>query len=161
MAEPNDIKIRKFVKTDLDTVKNLIHHTIDVSYAEIYPPNAVRYFKKFHSDPWILKGAREGYMIIAEKEGQIIGTGTIKGNYVLRVFVDPKIHRQSYGKRIMSMLEQKAKTDGLTEIIMDVSLPSKIFYERLGYHIIEEASIDVSDGQNLDYYKAKKSLNKE
>ena len=47
-----------------------------------------------------------------------------------------------------------------TPLGISVSLPSRGFYERLGYVILEECSIDVGEGEKLDYWQAKKKLHK-
>lgn len=58
----------------------------------------------------------------------------------------------------MKALEDEARASGVTEIALSVSLPSKRFYESLGYKIVEEKSRDVGEGQRLDFWKAVKQL---
>jgi hypothetical protein len=41
----------------------------------------------------------------------------------------------------MSDLENRAKAQGISEIILSVSLPSRKFYEKLEYEIFPERSI--------------------
>jgi hypothetical protein len=41
---------------------------------------------------------------------------------------------------------------------LSVSLPSRRFYENLGYELVEACSIDVGEGQRLDFWKARKML---
>jgi hypothetical protein len=55
-------------------------------------------------------------------------------------------------------LEGRALENGWAEVQLDVSLPSRGFYERLGYQIMEERSIDVGGGERLDYWHASKRL---
>jgi hypothetical protein len=43
-------------------------------------------------------------------------------------------------------------------VSLSVSLPSRRFYEALGYEIVEERSIDVGEGQRLDFWQAHKAL---
>jgi hypothetical protein len=43
-------------------------------------------------------------------------------------------------------------------VVLSVSLPSKGFYEALRYEILQEAHLDVGEGQRLDYWKARKVL---
>jgi hypothetical protein len=50
---------------------------------------------------------------------------------------------------------------GHQEAVLSVSLPSRAFYERLGYQIIEGRSIEVGEGQHLDFWKARKMLKKD
>jgi hypothetical protein len=58
----------------------------------------------------------------------------------------------------MQELERRAVAKGLTEIELSVSLPSRGFYEILGYQAIEDCDIDVGEGQRLCFWKAKKKL---
>lgn len=55
----------------------------------------------------------------------------------------------------MQKLEEEAVTSGIREVVLSISLPSRRFYESLGYEIIEDHTIDVGAGQNLDYWEAK------
>ena len=58
----------------------------------------------------------------------------------------------------MKRLEGQAQADGATESVLSVSLPSRRFYESLGYEIVEACSKNVGNGQRLDFWKAKKKL---
>jgi hypothetical protein len=58
----------------------------------------------------------------------------------------------------MGELENRAKARGCKELELSVSLPSKRFYEKLGYEMIEKRSLDVGEGQTLDYWMARKPL---
>jgi hypothetical protein len=46
----------------------------------------------------------------------------------------------------------------LPSVELDVSLPSRGFYERRGYRMLEDRSIDVGEGETLDYWRAAKRL---
>jgi GNAT superfamily N-acetyltransferase len=150
--------IRQFRESDAGAVRELIHHTIDVSYSPVYPPRAVRFFKDFHSEAKIIERHRKGEILVVEKDGKVIATGSIVDVDILGVFVDPEFQHQGYGKSLMQELEKKAVVNGISEVALGVSLPSRRFYEILGYEIIEERAIDVGEGQRLDYWEAKKTL---
>ncbi|MGB4441754.1 MAG: hypothetical protein WBJ62_05965 [Coriobacteriia bacterium] len=51
-----------------------------------------------------------------------------------------------------------AREDALPAAELSVSLPSRGFYERRGYRILEACSIDVDEGERLDYWAAEKQL---
>jgi GNAT superfamily N-acetyltransferase len=161
MIKKNSIKIRKFRKTDLANVRNLIYRTIDTCYADFYCVEAINFFKNWHNDQKILKNAKEGYTIVVEKNDQIIGTGTVVGDEIMRVFVDPVFQKQDLGKLIMRQLEQKAVSTGINFVKLDASLPSKKFYELLGYIVLEETFVEVENNKRLDYYKMEKALIKQ
>jgi ribosomal protein S18 acetylase RimI-like enzyme len=150
--------IRQFHVSDAEAVRELIHHTIDVSYSPVYPPRAVQFFKDFHSGVKIIERHQTGEILVVEKDGKVIATGSIVGADILGVFVDPEFQHQGYGTSLMQELEKKAIVNGIEMVVLSVSLPSRRFYEILGYEIIAEHTIDVGEGQRLDYWDARKTL---
>lgn len=152
------MNIREFEKIDLAAVKGLVDRTIDICYTGIYCTEAVKFFKQWHHDDKILKNATEGYTIILEQGGRIIGTGTFVGNEIVRVFVDPASQKRGFGKLIMQKLEEKALSEGVNIVKLDASLPSKKFYDLLGYVTLEETFLEVENNERLDYYKMQKTL---
>ena len=153
-----DIQIRRFNKEDLQSVYQLIQNTIDISYQEAYPKGAVEFFKNYHSDEQIEKDALEGYTAVLELNNKIIGTGTLVGSNVRRVFIDPSYQLKGFGKLIMKNLEKKAYLNGLKTIDLDSSLVSKRFYDSLGYIAVKKDVIMVENNQRLDFYKMEKKL---
>jgi len=89
--------------------------------------------------------------LVIERDGSIVATGALVGNEILGVFVKPEDQGQGLGKRIMSELEARAKSKGFSEIVLSVSLPSRSFYETLGYEVLEACLLDVGEGQHLNY----------
>jgi len=81
-----DIQIREFNKEDLRSVYRLIQHTIDTSYHEAYPREAIAFFKDYHSKEHILDDAATGYTVVAECNCEVLGTGTLLGINIRRVF---------------------------------------------------------------------------
>lgn len=158
MAEREDISIREFRENDVESIVQLIHRTIDVCYTSVYPPRAVGFFKSFHSRDGILERSKKGDILVAEQNGNVIGTGAIVENEIYGVFVEPSMQGHGHGKAIMCELETRAIAKGRREVALSVSLPSREFYEALGYEIQHEAHIDVGEGEQLNFWKAKKSL---
>jgi GNAT superfamily N-acetyltransferase len=158
MIKKNNIKTRRFKKTDLADVRTLIYKTIDTCYPDYYCVEAVEFFKDWHNDQKILKNAKEGYTLVIEKDSQIIGTGTIADDEIMRVFVDPVFQKQGLGKIIMRELERRAVSAGAGVVKLDASLPSKKFYELLGYVVLEETFVELENNKRLDYYKMEKAL---
>jgi len=142
----------------MSVIKSLMHHTIDVCYSDVYSNEAVIFFKEWHCDENVLKDAREGYMIVLEKNGRIIGTGTIVGNEIKRVFLGSAFQKNGSGKVVMEKLEKKALSAGVGVVKLDASLPSKKFYDSLGYKTVAETFLKVKNSKRLDYYKMTKSL---
>jgi len=151
--------IRNFEPADLGAVHRLIQDTIDASYAAAYPPRAVAFFKAFHAEADILNRSRTGTVLVAEGSGgALVATGSLVDGQIFGVFVRPDHQGAGLGRAVMRALEQAAVAAGQTEFVLSVSLPSRRFYERLGYEMVEPRSRDVGEGQRLDYWAARKSL---
>jgi GNAT superfamily N-acetyltransferase len=150
--------LRIFEDTDLFAVKSLVHRTIAVCYPGHYCMEAVRFFANYHADPAIAEDAREGCTLVLEKAGRILGTGTLLGDEIKRVFVEPGLQKHGLGRLIMQRLEAQAASLGVVTIRLDASLPAKSFYDRLGYATVERASLEVENGRRLDFFRMRKTL---
>jgi GNAT superfamily N-acetyltransferase len=137
----------------------MIQETMEISYRGIYPARAVQFFKKFHREAKIAERSRTGEVWILEEDGLILATGSLLGSEILGVFVVPDVQRRGYGRAIMNELESRARAKGIPEIHLSISLPSRKFYEGMGYDVLQNESVDVGEGQRLEYWPARKRLN--
>jgi GNAT superfamily N-acetyltransferase len=153
-----ETKIRNSDKADVESIRRLIHATIESSYAGVYPPRAVRHFKEFHSAHRILARQTAGDVLVAEQDGRLVATGSLVGAEISGVFVLPQLQRSGIGGQMMERLEREAQLAGRDRVRLDVSLPSRGFYERRGYRLLESRSMDVGEGEHLDYRTAEKAL---
>ena len=152
------MKIREFRKTDLAAVKGLADETIDICYTGVYCAEVVQFFKDWHTKEKILQNAADGFTIVLEQSGRIVGTGTIVADEIARVFVNPEFQKRGFGKLIMDKLEGKALSTGAGLVKLDASIPSKKFYDLLGYITLEKTFIEVENNKRLDFYKMQKNL---
>lgn len=152
--------IRAFAETDLHALHRMICDTIDASYSEVYPPRAVAFFKEHHSEKKIAERSAVGkiLVLISERDGSILATGALIGSEITGVFVHPDHQRQGYGKAIMTRLEQIAMEEEISELSLSISLPSRRFYENLGYTVLDECMRDVGGGEFLKYWSGKKEF---
>lgn len=150
--------LREFRASDRFTVKSLVHRTIAVCYPAYYALEAVRFFTNSHDEQAIVRDAREGCTLVLEKTGRILGTGTLVGEEIKRVFVEPGLQQHGLGRFIMRQLEDKAASWGVGIVRLDASLPAKQFYDRLGYATVERTSLEVENGRRLDHFKMRKTL---
>ena len=160
MAEPEAwmFLTRNFVETDLDAVKALVDRTIDVSYAGVYPPAAIAFFKEYHHRECILADAQRGYTLVIEQDGALRATGTLLGTNVRRMFVDPAMQGHGMGQALLTSLEQYARHHGLTTLDLSGSLPARDFYLHHGYRIDREEALVLPDGEMLRFYAMSKTL---
>jgi GNAT superfamily N-acetyltransferase len=151
------IHIRPFKAADLTPVTALVHRTIDISYRPDYPASVIDFFKEYHPRETIRHDARNGYTIVATEDDIIVGTGTLLGTNVRRVFVSPDRQHGGIGALIFNELEKKAV--GERRYILDLSsaLGAKSFWEAHGF-VIEEECYAPKDEQVIHYYNMVKIL---
>ncbi len=150
--------IREFQRADLPAVKALVYQTIAVCYPGHYCAEAVRFFVDYHSEEAILRDAQNGRTIVLDKASRTLGTGTLVGDEIKRVFVSPAFQKRGWGRRIMQHLEETAALAGVEVVRLDASLPAKTFYDRLGYTTVEPAFLPVENGRRLDFFRMQKTL---
>jgi GNAT superfamily N-acetyltransferase len=158
MTPKKQIVVRQFRLADLDSVKELINRTIDVCYNGFYLKEVMNYFDMYNWEGNILKAARDGYIVVVEKQGKIIGTGSVIGDTILRVFVDPGHHKQGLGKMIMNELEKQAEANGIEILRLRALANARKFYESLGYSTVDRGLVEVDNGTHLEYYQMEKKL---
>lgn len=151
-------QIRQMKESDLLSVYDLVQSTIQVSYLEVYPTEAIEFFKNYHEKDNILKDAITGYTIIVQSGGEIIATGTLIGTNIRRVFVRPNFQNQGIGKSVVKRLEEKASLDKLSTLDLSASLISRHFWESLGFTFLRENFLPVPNGKKLIFYEMEKHL---
>ena len=72
MSHSDDVSIRRFQESDLCQLVRLISETIGISYAEVYPPRAVQFFKDFHSEKKIADRSKTGTTLLIEEDGELV-----------------------------------------------------------------------------------------
>ncbi len=152
-----DIQIREFNREDLDTVVALIHHVVNISYKDVYPSGALNLYKEYHSRDNILNDADNGYCVVAEDSGKIVGTGTLLDDGIRRVYIDPSYQNNGIGKQIYKALEQRALQKGLPRLGLGASVIAREFWESVGFIFEEEMDIPAGEEQ-LKFYMMSKLL---
>ena len=148
-----NIIIRRFKEEDLTSLSQLIINTISVSYREVFSPEAIEFFQDYHDQKNILSDAAAGYTIIAELDGEIVGTGTLFGTNIRRVFISPYHQHRGIGKLIAQELEKKALQKNITPLDLSASLVSRPFWEKMGFTVCGEYFLPIDNGRKLHFYE--------
>ncbi len=116
----------------LSEIYELIHRTIEEIYTKYYSDEAVRFFLELHSKKNILKDISDGKVYVVTLGRDVIGTGTLDGDHIKRLFVLPRFQGQGIGTLIMDRFESEIiKNYGAAWL--DSSLPAGKFYSSRGY----------------------------
>lgn len=153
-----DIKVREMNEEDLGSLYVLVQNTTQISYQGFYPDEAIEFFKNYHSKESIKKDAASGYTVVAEMKGEVVGTGTLLGTNIRRVFVKPSLQQKGIGRLIVQRLERRASAEKLATLDLDSSLASRKFWESMGFVLQKEDYIPVGNGKRLLFFKMNKTL---
>lgn len=148
--------IRPADMTGFERVRDMTRKTIKEVYPHYYPKGAVDFFLKHHSDENIRKDISENRVFLCfDEEQDAVGTVTIKGNEILRLFVLPEHQGRGFGKELLNFAEE-AVSKQYDEIVIDASLSAKAIYLKRGYREFEYHTIKTENGDFLCYDMMKK-----
>lgn len=102
------MQMRTAKPEDIQELKTLIYETIDKCYSDTYSCEAIDYFKEYNNTESILNDILKGHFLILACGKEIIGTGTLPGSNIRRIFVKPEYQNMELGQRIMHELEKEA-----------------------------------------------------
>lgn len=144
------IEYRKAVKKDTREIMELVHKTVLKIYPKYYPGEVVDFFCMYHSKERIQADIQSGNVWLLLCDGRCVGTGSLDGNHITRVYVLPEFQRKGYGSRIMCELEKQIHRD-CDSVVVDASLPACCLYEKLGYSTVRHERMTLMNGVILVY----------
>ncbi|MBR6146740.1 MAG: GNAT family N-acetyltransferase [Lachnospiraceae bacterium] len=141
------MNIRIANEFDFESVKRITQTTIKTVYPKYYPAGAVQFFCDHHSDEKILEDIKANRVYLIENEENEVGTVTICGNEINRLFVLTKYQHMGYGRALMDFAEKMISKETDT-VVLDASLPAKKIYLLRGY---KETAYNIIKTDNGDY----------
>ncbi len=143
-------QIVKATPADFETVATITRSTITAVYPHYYPQGAVDFFLHHHSDEAIQRDLEAGcvYLLLAEEKP--VGTVTLNGKELNRLFVLPEHQGKGYGKQLLDFAENTLLA-AFGEVTLSASLPAKAIYRKRGYREIGFYCIETENGDVLCY----------
>jgi GNAT superfamily N-acetyltransferase len=161
MPVKKEIRLRRFESRDLEEVDTLIERTINACCRRFCRKEIIAFFGMYRRQENILKTASDGYVTVADVNGKVAATGSLLGDLVLRVFVDPLHQKKGLGRMIMTALERQAASAGVEGLRLRSPAGARGFYESLGYRTAGCGFEDTGRGTPQDglvYYKMVKAI---
>lgn len=106
---------------------------------------AVQFFLDLHNERRIREALAREDIYFAEVQGEIVGTGSIRGNEICRLFILPEYQAKGYGNRLMDFLEDMVFRK-YQAVHIDVSFPAESMYLKRGYQIKTYEKIETGAG---------------
>lgn len=146
-------------ESQLNIVKAIAQQTISEIYPKYYAEGAVDYFKSLHGDANISANIEAGIVYLLEDGGEFVGTVTINGDEISRLFVLPQKQHRGYGRALLDFSERKI-FEHYPKVQLSASFPAKNVYLKRGYHEIEYNQILTENGDVLCYDVMEKVITK-
>jgi len=143
--------------TDLESVFQITRDTISEIYSHYYAGGVVDFFLKHHSRENILSDVENGRVWLLEADDFLVGTVTIKGNAVNRLFVLPQYQSRGYGSQLMDFAEAEI-AEKYSHVHIDSSLAAKEMYLKRGYKEKKTCRISADNGDILIYDEMEKRV---
>ena len=139
------MEIREALPTDLQAVGGIARDTISAVYPHYYPQGVVDFFLWLHGLGRIEKDLAAGRAYLLEGDGGPVGTVTLRGGDLCRLFVLPEHQGKGYGRALLDFAE-RAIGEAYGKITLDASLPGKPIYLRRGYRVVEAKEERLENG---------------
>lgn len=153
-----EINFRTAGFDDLEQMLDLFRETVLAINVRDYTAEQVRVWSAAgnRAERWAEKISRQN-VLVAEQDGLILGYGSLENDYIDLLYV----HKDQQGKGIASMiysiLEGKARQDGMHALAADASFTAQPFFERKGFIMVEQRTY-IMDGVEISNCRMVKSL---
>ena len=144
------MEIRQASSGDVPVVKSIVETTIRTVYPHYYPAGAVQLFLDHHCEEHIAAALFSGRVFLLYEANAAVGTVTLNGNEICRLFVLPELQRKGYGTALLDFAESEVLRYTDT-ICLDASLPGKQLYLKRGYRDVAYGMHPADNGDYLCY----------
>ncbi len=139
-----------------EEICRLVRSTILQKYPKFYSPQEVEWFVRWHSIESIFADIDRGFVYYVCCGDAVVGTVTVRGDSLSRLFVLPLYSQQGYGSALLSFAEEKIEKL-YARAWIDVSSPAEEFYRKRGYQV-ERERCEESEGLLLRWKEMTKLL---
>jgi putative acetyltransferase len=153
--------IRMYLPKDISEVTELLYNTVHTINLRDYSSAEVEAWapKEIDKAAWNRR-LSDNFTVVAEKDGIIVGFASLANKeYYDLLYIHKDYQRQGIASALTYSIEYEAALCGISELTADVSITAKPFFERMGYEVIREQSVE-RKGKSLTNYKMRKGLKK-
>jgi predicted N-acetyltransferase YhbS len=139
------MRIRPFTRDDANQASQLILTCLTQVISKDYDDHVIEHVRAQYTPKDLVEKATLGPMIVAEIDGRIVGTARLEGDTIFTVYVDPSMHRNRIGSKLMEEIEHIASDRKLSSVKVEAFVSSAGFYTRLGYEQVKTMKVEGFD----------------
>lgn len=153
------MRIRVYKPDDLESVLKIFFDNVHKVCANDYTELQLDAWAPKNPDVLRWQNSLEkNYTIVVEMNNHIVGFGNIGGTgYIDRLYVDYHYLGQGIASCILDELEKYALKEGVVYMNTSASITAKDFFERKGYIVLKEETVE-RRGVRLKRYLMEKKL---
>lgn len=144
------MRIKKAEIEDVDAIHAIVYHSISNTFANYYPQEVVEFILDYHKIENIKQDILRAKTYTLSEGNNLIGTGSINGAEINRVFLLPHYQGKGYGSKMMDFPEKEVFKKS-NKVRLEASLPASKFYLNRGYKLVEFQEYPVSNGRFFFY----------
>ena len=144
------MRITQAAAADFRAVRTITQTTIGAVYPRYYPAGAVDFFRRHHSDGRIAADIAAGRVYLLRDGETPVGTVTVGGDEISRLFVLPEHQRKGFGRALLDFAEALI-LERHDAVRIDASLPAKAVYLKRGYRETAYHTLQTENGDWLCY----------
>ena len=131
--------IRLAHQDDAEDISAVIVSALRETNAKDYSPEIIARVEQSFGVAAIGRLIESRTVLVATRNGEIVGTASLDGQVVRTVFVVPAIHGQGVGSQLMAHVEQIARTKGIGVLTVPSSVTAEPFYSKLGFVAVRDS----------------------
>lgn len=148
-------RIRLFNDADAERVSAIIRNGLTESNSKDYPPEVIEHMSAFWTPEKVCEMAAGRTIYVLEEGNEVVGTVSTDDEKIFTMFVDPNVHGQGIGTKLMDHAEKAIQMEGHSRVELASSITAHDFYKARGYVDIRETE---SDEDGLGYLMQKSLL---
>lgn len=126
--------IRKFRTQDAHELSKAVQKTLFVSNSGDYSKKSLRFLCNEYTPENLLNHAKRMDIFVAYHNKKLVGTISLTGNRLSRMFVLPQFQRRGMGSKLLRHIEVLAKKRDIKTLRVRSSVTAFDFYKKLGFH---------------------------
>lgn len=132
------MRFRLFNEKDALEVSNVIGRAVRIRDNSGYSDSEIESLANYYTPENFCKDAGRKFSYVCLAGRKIIGTGTLRDDEAMAVFIEPEYQRKGIGVKLMNILEDEAVKKGYAKVWLVASLSAVDFYKKLEYLSIGE-----------------------
>ena len=164
------ITVLPATETDFATIRAIAHETWPIAYGQILSKTQLEYMLgAFYNDVALKESVtQKGHQFILANEGnQILGFASFEWNYdhqkktkIHKIYILPAAQGKGVGKTLIDYIASEAQKQDFLTLCLNVNRFNKAitFYEKLGFSIVDEVTIELEYGYLMEDYVMERPL---